>query len=141
MIQFFFKESSSRHLLVALENLLKRSHHRFTSIAKRRYQSKSVNDLLIYRRNSNEQNVSHTTRTELDLSDIGCEQNETNNDLPIQRSRSAPISPTKIYEQELAGFIHGEDQHYDSFTDHFIFNIDLSHSNETTTETFFVSNS
>ena len=43
------EESSSRHLLVALEDLLKRSHQNSTSISKIKYSSKSADDLLIDR--------------------------------------------------------------------------------------------
>ncbi|CAF5142057.1 unnamed protein product, partial [Rotaria socialis] len=49
-------------------------------------------------------NISNTTRVELDLSGIGHDDESNENDLEIQRSRSAPVSPTKIYDKELAAF-------------------------------------
>lgn len=142
------EESSSRHLLVALEDLLKRSHNSSISISNIKYQSKSVDDLLIHRRHQKEQNqqissdndgnnVSNTTRTEFDLSGITYDDDydeDNEYDLQTQRSRSAPSSPTKIYDKELAAFIDCDQQHHhqqQSITDNFVYNIDLSDSDET----------
>ena len=62
------EESSSCHLLGALEDLLKRSHNSPTYISRIKYSSKSLDDLLIHRRhqqekstNNDDQNVSNTT--------------------------------------------------------------------------------
>jgi hypothetical protein len=108
--------------------------------------------------NSTDDNhVSNTTRTELDLSGIGCDNNDLefdenllNNDnneydLRPQRSQSAPVSPTKVYDKELASFIQCEQQQQQFIRDCFVYNIDLSDTIETThqphsrTEIFFVS--
>ncbi|CAM4869363.1 unnamed protein product [Rotaria socialis] len=137
------EESSSRHLLIALEDLLKRSHNSSTLISKIKYQSKSrsVDDLLINRRyrqgkdrdistnHDTSNNISNTTRVELDLSGIGHDDESNENDLEIQRSRSAPVSPTKIYDKELAAFIECEQQQ--SIADNFVYNIDLSDDQQT----------
>ncbi|CAF1598921.1 unnamed protein product [Rotaria magnacalcarata] len=137
------EESSSRHLLIALEDLLKRSHNSSTLISKIKYQSKSrsVDDLLIHRRyrqgedqnistnHDTSNNISNTTRVELDLSGIGHDDESYENDLEIQRSRSAPVSPTKIYDKELAAFIECEQQQ--SIADNFVYNIDLSDDQQT----------
>ncbi|CAF1043007.1 unnamed protein product [Rotaria sp. Silwood1] len=131
------EESSSRHLLIALEDLLKRSHNSPIHISKIKYQSKSVDDLLINRQNiykqtstvnDNNNNISKTILPELDLSGIGSYEENNEYDLEIQRSRSAPVSPTKIYDKELGAFIDCE-QHQ-SITDSFVYNIDLSDQNE-----------
>ncbi|CAF3642028.1 unnamed protein product [Rotaria sordida] len=135
------EESSSSHLLVALEDLLKRSHNSSTFISKIKYQSKSVDNLLINRQYRQEKyrqtstgddnnNISITTRPELDLSCIGSDEENNEYDLEIQRSRSAPISPTRIYDKELGAFIDCEQQQ--SITDSFVYNIDLSDQNEST---------
>ncbi|CAF4580702.1 unnamed protein product, partial [Rotaria magnacalcarata] len=47
----------------------------------------------------------------------------------IQRSRSAPVSPTKIYDKELAAFIECEQQQ--SIADNFVYNIGLSDDQQT----------
>ncbi len=132
------EESSSCHLLGALEDLLKRSHNCSTYISRIKYQSKSLDDLLIHRRhqqeistNNDDQNVSNTTRTELDLSGIGYDEENDEYDLQIQQSRSAPASPTKIYDKELAAFIQSDQQQQETSGDNFIYNIDLSDLNET----------
>jgi hypothetical protein len=65
----------------------------------------------------------------LDLSGIAYDDEEEEYNLDIQRSRSAPTSPTKIYDKEFAAFIECDQQQ--SITDNFIYNIDLSDSNET----------
>ncbi|CAF3096245.1 unnamed protein product [Rotaria sp. Silwood2] len=135
------EESSSRHLLVALEDLLKRSHNSSTFTSKIKYQSKSVDDLLINRRYRQEKyqqtstdddnnNISKTTRPELDLSGIGSDEETNEYDLETQRSRSAPVSPNQIYDKELAAFIDCEQQQ--STVDSFVYNIDLSDQNENT---------
>jgi hypothetical protein len=100
----------------------------------RRYRQNSIND---------DNKVSNTTRIELDL--CGTSYDEENNayDSPIQRSQSAPVLPTNIYDKELATSIHCDQQQ--SITDNFVYNIDLSDSNETSHElnsrlaVFFVS--
>jgi hypothetical protein len=84
----------------------------------------------------------------MDLSGIGCnnhleiDENQFYNDeLRPPRSHSAPVSPTKFYDKELAAFIQCEQQQHDSF----VYNIDLSDTNETIhqphsrTAIFFVS--
>jgi hypothetical protein len=148
-IFYCLEEPSSRHLLFALEDLLQRSHTSPTFVSSKiKYQSKSLDDLFIhrrYRQNSiNDDNkVSNTTRIELDL--CGTSYDEENNayDSPIQRSQSAPVLPTNIYDKELATSIHCDQQQ--SITDNFVYNIDLSDSNETSHElnsrlaVFFVS--
>jgi len=133
---------------VALEDLLNRGHNSSTFISKIKYQSKSLDDLLIYRRHqqdknlkisidNNDNNISNTTRTELDLSGIAYDDDEEEDNeynLEIQRSRSEPASPTKIYDKELAAFIEcdqQQQQQQQTITDNFIYNIDLSDSNET----------
>lgn len=128
------EESSSRHLLVALEDLLKRSHNSSISISKIKYQSKSADDLLLNRRHCQQKeqkistydvnNTSKTTRIELDLSGIEYEDEDNEYDSETPRSRSAPVSPTKIYDKELAAFIECEQQQ--SAGDNFVYNIDLS---------------
>jgi hypothetical protein len=126
------EEPSSRHLLVALEDLLKRSHNSSTVISKIKYQSKSVDDLLIHRRHQREkeQDISNTTRTEFDLSGIGYDEENDDYDLQIQRSQSAPVSPTKIYDKELAAFIQSDQLYQETIGDNFVYNIDLSDSDE-----------
>jgi len=136
------EEPSSRHLLVALEDLLKRSHNSSTFTSKIKYKSKSVDDLLIYRRHQNEKtsqistnnddnNISNTTQTEFDLSGIAYDDDDDETNEYEQRSRSAPASPTKIYDKELAAFIDCDQQQQQSSADNFVYNIDLSDSNET----------
>ena len=126
-------EPSSCHLLGALEDLLKRSDQtssQSVSKKKKKTRSKSVDDLLLSQHRIVNSNPSTITRIELDLSGIDADDDELTN-LPYQQSRSAPISPTKIYEKELAAFIDC-DQIIEQYpADNFVFNIDLSDSNET----------
>jgi hypothetical protein len=143
MYFILLEEPSSRHLLVALEDLLNRSHNSSTFISKIKYQSKSVDDLRIHQRyrqkkdpqistENNDNNISNTTRTEFDLSEIAYDDDDDDDDednLQTQRSRSAPASPTKIDDKELAAFI--ECDHQQLIADNFVYNIDLSDSNET----------
>jgi hypothetical protein len=86
----------------------------------------------------------------MDLTDIGCDNNieiddnDDERDLRLQRSHSAPVSPTKVYDKEFAAFIECEQQQQ-LMTDSFVYNIDLSDTNQTThqshsrTAIFFVS--
>jgi hypothetical protein len=142
-----------------VEDLLNQPHTHSSKSSLIKSQSKSLDDIQIHqqhrRKQLNNNHVSNTTRTEMDLSGIGC-----NNDLEIdeylsdneddqrpQRSQSAPVSPTKIYDKELAAFIQCEQQQQQQqlISDSFIYNIDLSDTNETShqphsrTAIFFVS--
>jgi hypothetical protein len=130
---------SSHHLLATVEDLLKQPK------AQIKFQSKSLDDLRISQE-IDDNHVSNTTRTEMDLSGIGCcniEMNNNQDDLKSQRSQSAPVSPTKFYDKELAAFLQCEQQQL--LTDNFVYNIDLSDTNETShqpqlrTAIFFVS--
>ena len=129
-------EPSSYHLLGALEDLLKRSDQTCQSGSKKnnKSRSKSVDDLLLYQRHSiiDSNSSTITTGIELDLSGIGdSDDNETNEwNFLHQCSRSAPISPTKIYEKELAAFIDCDQTTEQYSADNFIFNVDLSNSND-----------
>jgi hypothetical protein len=134
------EESSSRHLLVALENLLERSHYRSISLEKKkiRYRSKSVDDLFIkssHRHSTSDRQISCTTRTALDLSDIDTAV-DTIDESVIVRCQSAPISLSKIDDQQLVAFINGERQQQeqvDSFSNQFTYNIDLSDTDDVST--------
>jgi len=85
----------------------------------------------------------------MDLTGIGCDNNieidDDERDLRLQRSHSAPVSPTKVYDKEFAAFIECEQQQQQLMTDSFVYNIDLSDTNQTThqsqsrTAIFFVS--
>ncbi len=137
------EDASSRHLLITVEDLLKQT-------SKRKFQSKSLGDLQISRQ-TDDNRVSNTTRTEMDLSGIGgCDnyiKDNDDNDLRSQRSQSAPVSPTKIYDKELAAFIQCEQQQQQQqiISDSFVYNIDLSDTDKTVhqphsrTSIFFVS--
>ncbi len=125
-----------------MEDLLKQT-------SKRKFQSKSLGDLQIPRQ-TDDNRVSNTTRTEMDLSGIGdCDNyiKDNDDDLKSQRSQSAPVSPTKIYDKELAAFIQCEQQQQQQqiISDSFVYNIDLSDTDETVhqphtrTSIFFVS--
>lgn len=124
-------EPSSCHLLVALEDLLKRSDQTSRLISKKKnYQSKSVDDILLYQQDKQSSNAT-ITRTEFDLSGLADDDDDDDSlDFSNQRSRSAPISPNKIYEKELAAFIDCDQPTQQYPTDNFIFNIDLSNPNE-----------
>ena len=74
----------------------------------------------------------------MDLSGIGCDQNELNcveNDRDFgqqsPRSRSAPVSPTQIYDKEFAAFLQCEQQQQQIIADNFVYNMDLSDTIET----------
>lgn len=113
MSSIVLEESSSRHLLDDVEDFLNRTDHRLSTRTTIRFRSQSVDHLCINRRSNNAPQVSQTTRTQFDLSQI-----ESDDDvLPLQRSRSAPICSTKIYEEELAAFVHGEEQFFQSETE------------------------
>ena len=102
-----------------MEELLERSQQQFISKQRRRipYRSKSLTELLCPSRPRSDP----PTTTQFDLSTLDFDEPD---ELPIQRSRSAPIFSAKIFDQELAPFLHGEQE----FTDHFVYNIDLSSS-------------
>ncbi|CAF1066722.1 unnamed protein product [Adineta ricciae] len=128
------EEPSSRHLLFALEDLLERSHKQQSLIlSKRKYQSKSADDLCVRGRHGTrvDQNNSSGTLIELDLSGVSAENN-LYYDYSVQRSRSAPISAADIYDKELAAFIQCDQQEKQSAADNFVYNIDLSDVNEET---------
>jgi len=74
-----------------------------------------------------EQNV-NVTQFEFDLSRIETDnESEYNREHSFQQSRSAPVSPTRIYEQELAAFVDCEQGSYQqTSTGNFVYNIDLS---------------
>lgn len=151
-ISIHLGESSSCHLLTTVENRLKQT-------SKKKFQSKSLDDLSLNHhryRQINDNHVSNTTRTEMDLSGIGCDNHmnhnnnsndDNDNDLKPQRSQSAPVSPTKIYDKEFAAFIQCEQQQQQQelISNSFVYNIDLSDTNETShqvhsrTAIFFVS--
>jgi len=87
MYFILLEEPSSRHLLVALEDLLNRSHNSSTFISKIKYRSKSVDDLRIHQRyrqkkdpqistENNDNNISNTTRTEFNLSEIAYDDDD-----------------------------------------------------------------
>lgn len=114
--------------------------------------SKSFDDLVLtktYKNNRSDQShhVSDTTRTILDLSLLGDEERYRNGESDDektdehihfdlhrartrQRSRSAPISPTLVDDQEFAAFIQCEQQQQQTTTDSFVYNMDLSDSIE-----------
>ncbi|CAF1355104.1 unnamed protein product [Adineta steineri] len=135
------EESSSRHLLFALEDLLKRSHSNSIFTSKIKYQSKSVDDLLIHRRHRRENstndsnNISIATLTNLDSFEIEYddddEENNNDYDSHLQRSRSTPILSKEIYDKELAAFVQCDQQQQQSTIDNFVYNIDLSDPNDT----------
>lgn len=148
-ISIHLGESSSQLLLTPVENLLKPTW-------KKKFQSKSLDNLLLHHqcRQTSDNHVSNTTRTEMDLSGIGCdnhinidEYEDDDNDLKPQRSQSAPVSPTKIIDKEFDAFIQCEQQQQQQqlISDSFVYNIDLSDTNETShqlqsrTAIFFVS--
>ncbi|CAF3597370.1 unnamed protein product [Rotaria sp. Silwood1] len=137
-------EPSSHHLLFPFENSLKQTHNNTNKTVQIKFQSKSLDDLRVHRECQRQQTddnyVSNTTRTEMDLSAIGCNVNidinekqlyDDNNkhDIREQKSQSAPVSPTKIYDKELATFIQCEQK---LITDSFVYNIDLSDVNDIT---------
>ncbi len=126
-----------------MEDLLNQTSRR------NQFQSKSLDDLRLNEQ-TDDNHVSNTARTEIDLSDIGCDNHinigDNEDDLKSQRSQSAPVSPTKIYDKELAAFIQYEQQQQQQLIgDSFVYNIDLSDTNETNhqphsrTAIFFVS--
>lgn len=122
---------------------------------RRPFRSKSLDDLRLRRptrrkrsdddADDDDDHVSNTTRTEMDLTGIGCRADgdddddddvenrpHTNDDYDLQlpRSRSAPVSPTQFYDKELAAFIQCEQQQQQMMADSFVYNIDLSDTNE-----------
>ena len=71
----------------------------------------------------------------MNLSEIEFDHQNSINEQMLERSRSLPILSANIYDQELAQFLHDDEQFQirnDSFTDHFVYNVDLSHSDQTT---------
>lgn len=116
-------EPSSCHLLVPLEDLLKRSDQSSILISKKKCSSKSVDDLLLYQ-HTNQFNAEQT----LDLSCLADDDDQV--DYFPQRSRSAPTSPNRIYEKELAAFIDCDQPAQQFSADNFVFNVDLSNPNE-----------
>ncbi|CAF2667301.1 unnamed protein product [Rotaria sp. Silwood2] len=136
-------ESSSHHLSVSIDNSLKQIHNNSKKILQIKFQSKSLDDLRLHRECQRQQTddnyVSNTTRTEMDLSTIGCNMNididekqlydDNKHDLREQKSQSAPVSPTKIDDKELATFIQCEQK---LITDSFVYNMDLSNVNDIT---------
>lgn len=134
-------DQSSRHLTTSIENSSKQIPVNSIVASKSKFQSKSFEDLRLRPQNqqNNDNHVSNGTRTEMDLSTIGCNENrifdekklyyDDEHDPQEQKSQSAPVSPTKVYDKELATFIQCEQQ---LITDSFIYNIDLSNTNEAT---------
>ena len=107
-----------------------------------RFQSKSLDDLRTNRRcrqqSIDDKPISIITRTEMNLSTIGCNDNyaeinenschdDETHDLRRQRCHSAPGSPTKINDKELTMFIQCGQK---SMTDSFVYNVDLSDTNK-----------
>lgn len=97
-------------------------------LSREKYQSRSLDDLRLSRRRrstSNDEPVSNTTRTEADLTSIGCEDQSdervstSSSSPPRPQSRSAPVSPTQLDDRDLLGFLRNEQ-------DHFVYNVDLS---------------
>ncbi|CAF0996293.1 unnamed protein product [Rotaria sordida] len=137
------EEPLSHNLFIPIENSLKQTDNNSKKILKIKFQSKSLDDLRLHRECQHQQTddnyVSNTTRTEIDLSTIGCNMNIDINekqlydddkyDLREQKCQSAPVSPTKIYDKELATFIECEQK---LITDSFVYNIDLSDTNDIT---------
>ncbi|CAF1669537.1 unnamed protein product, partial [Adineta ricciae] len=118
-----------------------------------RFQSKSLDDLQLHRQARRKQphdhHVSDTARTEMDLTGIGCQDedqlnmNEDDEDdddddhddnSQPQRSRSAPVSPTQVYDAELAAFLQCEQQQQQLMADCFVYNMDLSDATENSTQ-------
>ena len=143
-------ERSSHHFLLAADEQFKI-----------KFRSKSFDQLPSVRQdqsNDNDDNhISNTTRTEMDLTGIGCDMisdsiddhpsTNTIDDRNPMRSQSAPVSPTEIVDKEFAAFLQCEQQQHEQvFADSFVYNMDLSNSNENNTrpthsrrEIFFVS--
>lgn len=119
----------------------------------RKFQSKSLDNLKIfrtYKTTTADDRISSTTKTEADLTNIGCQEsssieNEKENldDFKVQRSQSAPVSPTKFYDKEFTAFLQSEQQQQQLIADSFVYNIDLSdttsHSTYSRAEIFDVS--
>ncbi|UJR07811.1 hypothetical protein I4U23_012094 [Adineta vaga] len=130
------EEPSSRHILFALEDLLERSRKKHSLVrSKIKYQSKSADDLFLRRYQGNViNNTSNRTLIELDLSGLNVDTfgNDNDDDLSIQRTRSAPVSSIELNDKELAAFIQSDyyQQQIQSTTNNFIYNIDLSDTNE-----------
>lgn len=97
--------------------------------------SQSLDDLQLSRRSNDENQVSNFARTEIDLTNIGRDKTNPDNDedfsteIYSQQSRSAPVSPTHLIDKEFAAFIQCEQQ--TTISDSFVYNIDLSDTNET----------
>jgi len=97
--------------------------------------SQSLDDLRLSRRSNDENHVSNFARTEIDLTNIGYDKTNPDNDEDIsteihfQQSRSAPVSPTRLIDKEFASFIQCEQQ--TMISDNFVYNIDLSDTNGT----------
>ena len=139
---FLLVEPLSDQVFVALEGTAATTCSNTSRRAYPRWQSKSLDDLQLAQRRerspTDENHVSNTTRTEMDLSGIGCDQNdlhcaENGHDYDQQspRSRSAPVSPTQIYDKEFAAFLQCEQQQQQIIADNFVFNMDLSDTIET----------
>jgi hypothetical protein len=141
------EDLSSHHLSATVEDRLPKNSGTKSRI---KFRSKSLDDLIMNRpsQSNDDQSISNTTRTEMDLSGIGCPINKeidnlTDNYLQPPTSQSAPVSPTKIHDKEFDAFIQNEQQQL--IADNFVYNIDLSDTNESThqphsrREIFFVS--
>ncbi|CAM4799360.1 unnamed protein product [Rotaria magnacalcarata] len=139
--EYVKSESLCHHFIVPIEeDSLRQTQNNSTKTSLIRFQSKSLDDLRLRRECQHKQadsnHVTNTTRTEIDLSTIGCNYNnnkiqfyeDNEHDLPGQKSQSAPVSPTKVYDTELATFIQCE---HKLVTDSFVYNVDLSDTNET----------
>ncbi|CAF2187449.1 unnamed protein product [Rotaria magnacalcarata] len=139
--EYVKSESLCHHFIVPIEeDSLRQTRNNSTKTSLIRFQSKSLDDLRLRRECQHKQadsnHVTNTTRTEIDLSTIGCNYNnnkiqfyeDNEHDLPGQKSQSAPVSPTKVYDTELATFIQCE---HKLVTDSFVYNVDLSDTNET----------
>ena len=142
------EDLSSHHSSATVEDRLLKNSGTKPRI---KFRSKSLDDLKMnrpFQSNDGDQSISNTTRTEMDLSGIGCPINKQINDddhhhLQPPTSQSAPVSPTKIHDKEFAAFIQNEQQQL--IANSFVYNIDLSDTNENAhqpqsrREIFFVS--
>jgi len=115
-------------------------------IFRRKFQSKSLDNLKIRQtyKNTADNRISSTTKTEADLTNIGCcpknslieNEKENLDDFKVQRSQSAPVSPTKFYDKEFTAFLQSEQQQQQLIADSFVYNIDLSDTNQTSHSTY-----
>lgn len=103
---------------------------------KTRNRSQSLDDLRLSRQSKRKNlddhhaEISQIARTEIDLSNIGSNDNENEENSPEQ-SHSAPVSPTHFNDKEFAAFIQCEQQQQQMISDNFVYNIDLSDTGET----------